>query len=111
MSALVLLKTEQDFAAFRRSKGFSSEFLKLRIHFRPNQNVPRFGFIVSKKTAAKATARNLLKRRLKAKLLKLAPKVQTADFLLFPSAGLAKLKSPELEDVLNKLFTQAKIWK
>lgn len=111
MSTLVLLKSEEDFAAFRRSKGYSSEFLKLRVHFRPNQNVPRFGFIVSKKMAAKANVRNLLKRRLKAQLQKRLNKLQPVDFLFFPSAGLIKVKVKDLEAELDKIFTQAKVWR
>jgi ribonuclease P protein component len=111
MAKLVLLKSEEDFAAFRKSRGFSSDHLKIRVHFRLNQNSPRFGFIVSKKTVANAVDRNLIKRRLKARLVKFSSRMQPVDVLLFPTKGLIKVKPRDLEQVLEKLITDARLWK
>jgi len=111
MPKLIFLKNESDFSAFRKSKSYSSKLLMLRVHFAANQNFSRFGFIVPKKVLAKATARNLVKRRLKAILLKLASRLKPADFLLFPRTGLATAKFEEVEQTVNKLFTEANLWK
>lgn len=111
MPKLSLLKSEADFAAFRKSKTFSSNLLKIRVHFRPNQNFPRFGFIISKKTLPKAVHRNLLKRRLKAALVKRANRIYPVDLLFLPAKGLMLKKFQEAEEVLEKLLTQAKLWK
>ncbi len=111
MPKLVLLKTDRDFSAFRQSKAFHARSLTLRVRFAANQNIPRFGFIVPKKLVAKATARNLLKRRLKAALVKIQPRLKACDFLLFPKVGLLETKFRDLEEMLNKLFTEANLWK
>ncbi len=111
MSKLILLKKDADFAAFRKSKSYNSELLRIRVHFQANQNVPRFGFIVPKKTINKATDRNLLRRRLKTLLLKASPNLHPVDILLFPGKKLIEKKPIELQEILGKLFTQARLWK
>jgi ribonuclease P protein component len=111
MPKLSLLKSEADFAAFRKSKTFSSDLLKIRVHFRPNQNFPRFGFIISKKTLPKAAHRNLVKRRLKTALLKRSERMQPVDLLFLPAKGLLKTKFQETEEILEKLLTQGRLWK
>ncbi|OGE88317.1 MAG: ribonuclease P protein component [Candidatus Doudnabacteria bacterium RIFCSPLOWO2_02_FULL_49_13] len=111
MPKLTLLKTEKDFSAFRKSQSYHSKLLTLRVHFAANQNFPRFGFIVPKKVLAKATARNLVKRRIKNLLVKVQPRLKPADLLFFPKAGLVKIKFGELEEIVNKLFTDARLWK
>jgi len=111
MSKLILLKTEQDFAQFRRSKSYQSEVLRLRVRFSANQNFPRFGFIVPKKTIAKASNRNLIKRRIKAVLIKRQNKLKPADFLFFPKTPILKVKFRDLESSIEKLFTDARLWK
>jgi ribonuclease P protein component len=111
MPGITLLKSEEDFAAFRKSRAFSSEHLKIRVHFRPNQNLTRFGFIVSKKTAPKAVDRNKLKRRLKSQLAKVSPRMLPADILMFPTRSLLKVKTDDLQHLLEKLVTDAKLWK
>jgi ribonuclease P protein component len=111
MPKLILLKKDADFAAFRKSKSYNSELLRIRVHFQANQNVPRFGFIVPKKAVAKAADRNLLRRRIKALLTKAAPNMHPVDILIFPTKGLVKKKPMELQEILGKLFTQARLWK
>lgn len=111
MPKLSLLKSEEDFAAFRKSKSYSSEFLKIRVHFRPNQNFPRFGFIISKKTVPLAANRNLLKRRLKTLLGKRFLKLYPVDVIFLPSRGLLKKKPQEVEEILDKLLKASRLWK
>ena len=111
MPKLALLKSEEDFAAFRRAKSYDSEFLKIRVHFRPNQNFPRFGFIISKKTVPLAADRNLLKRRLKALLTKRFQRLHPVDLILLPARALIKKKSPDTAGILDKLLKDARLWK
>lgn len=111
MFKLILFKSEQDFANFRQSKSYQSEVLRLRVHFSVNQNFPRFGFIVPKKTMAKAIDRNLIKRRIKAVLIKYHGKLKPADFLFFPKTTALRVKFRDLESSICKLFTDTRLWK
>lgn len=105
------LKTETDFENFKASKSYQASLLKIRVHFSANQNLPRFGFIVPKKVLPKATDRNLIKRRLKSILIRLAPRLKPADILLFPKAQALKHKIGDLRQEVELIFSQARLWK
>jgi ribonuclease P protein component len=111
MGKLQLLKTEQDFQAFRASKSFQTKLLKIRVHYSLNQNIPRFGFIIPKKQVPKVVDRNLLKRRIKSVLNLTANKLQPADIVFYPQKALVKQPFPMLSEEINQLFTQARLWK
>ena len=111
MSRLVLLKTEQDFQAFRKSRLYQSDSIRIRVHLGAHQNHPRFGFIVPKKSVPKAAHRNLLKRRIKAMLIKAIPKLKPVDILIFPQQRLMNKKFGDVEMVFFKLLTDAHLWK
>ncbi len=111
MAKLTLLKSERDFQAFRQSKAYSSALLRIRILSKPDQNTPRFGFIVPKKVLSKVTDRNKVKRRLKTFLLRNEPKIKSADILIFPNRELLKKKYSELELELSDLFSKARLWR
>ena len=108
---IVLLKTEQDFAAFRQSKAYQTKLLKLRVHYSVNQNLPRFGFIIPKKVVPKVVDRNLLKRRIKSVLQSVATRVKPADIVFYPQKALVKQPFPKLTEEIKTLFTQARLWK
>jgi ribonuclease P protein component len=105
------LKSDQDFENFKASKSYQTGFLKIRVHFSANQNLPRFGFIVPKKVLPKATDRNLIKRRLKNILAKLAPRLKSADILFFPRSQLLKRKVADVHKEVELIFSNARIWK
>ena len=111
MGKLVLLKTEQDFQAFRKSKPFQTKLLKIRVHYSQSQNIPRFGFIVPKKLVAKVVDRNLLKRRIKSVLSRQVLRVKPADVVFYPQKALVKISFEKLSEEVNQLFTQARLWK
>jgi ribonuclease P protein component len=111
MGVLKFLKTQTDFAAFRISKSFQNRFLKIRVHFRLNQNTPRFGFIVPKKVLPKVVDRNLIKRRIKSVLAKQASKLKAADVVFYPQRELVKKPFAELEAEIKDVFSKAKLWK
>lgn len=111
MGQLKFLKTDSDFAAFRKSKLFETPLLKIRIHFPKDQNNPRFGFIVPKKVVPKVVDRNLLKRRIKAVLQKAAVKLRPVDVVFYPQKALIKKSFSELSEEVESLISKAKLWK
>jgi ribonuclease P protein component len=111
MAKLSLLKTEADFAQFRSSRPFQAPQLRIRVVSAPDQNVPRFGFIVPKKVLAKAADRNKLKRRLKGLLVRRLSDLKPRSILFFPAAGLLRKTSAELEAIVAELFRRANLWK
>lgn len=111
MSLLEFLKTDRDFKNFKKSKSYSSKFLKIRVHYSLNQNIPRFGFIISKKTLPKVVDRNKVKRRIKAFLARRVAKIMPADILFFPQASALKQPFAQVSSEIEGLFTQAKLWK
>lgn len=108
MSAkLIFLKTDSDFSNFRKSRLYSSDFLRLRIFRAPNQSVPRFGFIIPKKTIKKVTLRNVVKRRIKSILQKKIETIKPLDILFFPGQKTTKMKFADLEADIIQLLTKA----
>jgi ribonuclease P protein component len=111
----VFLKTEQDFANFKKSRSLVSANFRFLWHFplkkagQKDQNFPRFGFIVPKKTVKKVTDRNLIKRRVKTVVAKHFKKMRPVDVLFFPKPGTIKLKFPDLEREVVGLFKKAGI--
>lgn len=108
---LETLKTEVEFAQFRRTKAFHSRLFRLRFTSRPNQNIARFGFIVPKKLIPAATARNQIRRRLKRIIQANLPKLKPVDILIAPNKEVVGKKYKDLELELTNLFTQARLWK
>jgi ribonuclease P protein component len=107
---LIFLKTEEDFSNFRKSRSLTSANFKLRWHVPLNQNHPRFGFIVPKKSVKKVADRNLIKRRLKSLLTRHAQAIRPVDILFFPKPGTIKLKFSDLESELVGILEKAKIY-
>ncbi len=108
---LNLLKTDEDFAAFRRSSAFQTKLLKIRVRSALNQNIPRFGFIVPKKLVPKVVDRNKLKRRIKSILNAYSKKMRGVDVVFYPQKALLKINYPTLKLEIEELFTKARLWK
>jgi ribonuclease P protein component len=107
---LIFLKTEEDFSNFRKSRSLISANFKMRWHVPHDQNHPRFGFIVPKKTLKNVTDRNLIKRRLKALISRYSDGIKPVDILFFPKPGTIKLKFPDLEKEFLDLLQKARIY-
>ncbi|MBI3952667.1 MAG: ribonuclease P protein component [Candidatus Doudnabacteria bacterium] len=104
-------KSDEDYSKLRFPfRPYSNQFLRIRVG-RADQNRPRFGFIVPKKVVGKVVERNLIKRRLKAILLKNVEHFKTVDVLIFPNKEAGKIKFCELEEQTLALFKKAGIWK
>ncbi|MBZ9569559.1 ribonuclease P protein component [Patescibacteria group bacterium] len=104
------LKKRKDFdLVFKRGKGFKEDFLVLKM-IRNNLNQTRFGFIVGGKISKKATLRNRIKRRLRELIrMKLKRIKKGFDLILIAQTGLENKDFWEIEEIINKLFSKAKI--
>lgn len=104
------LKKRKDFELiFKKGKKFKEDFLVLKI-IKNNLNQSRFGFIVGGKISKKATLRNKIKRRLRELVRKKLEKIKKGfDAILIAKEGLENKDFWELEEIINKLFSKAKI--
>ncbi len=106
------LKKKKDFEkVLKDGKGFKEDFLLFKI-IKNNLKISRFGFIISQRVSKKATVRNKLKRKMselvKIKLEKIKRGIDGA-FIVFP--GLENKDFWEIEGIIEKIFTKAKILK
>lgn len=93
----------------KKGKNYNSDLISLKTAPRAGGN-PLFGFVVSKKTAKKAVARNKLKRRGRYVAKKhLASFKKGAVNIIFFKKGSETLKFSELEEKMLELFRRAKI--
>ena len=106
-----LIKQDRDFKRLVRGKSLSSVHIRVRWMEKPGQNLPRFGFIVSKKTLPKVVDRNKLKRRMKAITLKHQKEFSPADMIFFPKASALKLSFKRLEQEMLELIRSARLCK
>jgi len=104
------LKKRKDFESIlKHGKGFKEDFLVLKM-IRNNLKQTRFGFIVGVKVSKKASLRNKIKRRLKGLVrIKLEKIKKGFDVILIAKEGLENKDFWDIEEVISKLFSKAKI--
>lgn len=104
------LKKRKDFESIlKQGKGFKEDFLVLKM-IRNNLKQTRFGFIVGVKVSKKASLRNKIKRRLKGLVrIKLEKIKKGFDVILIAKEGLENKDFWDIEKVISKLFSKAKI--
>ncbi|MBZ9578256.1 ribonuclease P protein component [Patescibacteria group bacterium] len=104
------LKKKKDFELiFKKGKGFKEDFLVLKM-IRNNLKQNRFGFIVGGKISKKASLRNKIKRRLRELVrIKLKKIKKGFDVILIAQPGLENKDFWDIEEVISKLFSKAKI--
>ena len=84
-------------------------FLVLKM-IRNNLKQTRFGFIVGVKISKKASLRNKIKRRLRGLVrIKLEKIKKGFDVILIAKEGLENKDFWDIEEVISKLFSKAKI--
>lgn len=103
------LRDPQDFAQIYK-KGQRLSGPHLRVFYLPNnQNLTRFGFVVSKKQVRQIVKRNRLKRVLREKVRQnLASFPLGYDFIIQIRSAAVEVSSTVLQEELLKLFSKAK---
>ncbi|KKS27346.1 MAG: Ribonuclease P protein component [Candidatus Yanofskybacteria bacterium GW2011_GWC2_41_9] len=104
------LKSDKDFRnVFKNGKTSENQFF--RVKFLKNQkNFSRFGFIISAKLLKKATARNVLKRRLRMICKLLLKDLKSGfDIVIWPKTNSTSLNYKSLTDSLRELIILNKI--
>lgn len=106
------LKKKKDFErVFKNGEGSKEDFLFLKV-VRNNLKVSRFGFVVGQKISKKAILRNKIKKRLKELVKSKLSKTKTGfDGVLIAVKGLETKDFWEMEEIMNKLFKKAKLFK
>jgi ribonuclease P protein component len=104
------LTKDKDFKiVFGQGKSFKEGFLILKFISTERKNC-RFGIVVSRKISKKAAIRNKVKRRTRAILELMMPKIKKrADIVLLALPGLQTKDFYEIEKTINNLFKKAKI--
>ena len=106
------LKKNKDFEnVFKKGQGFKEDFLYLKIK-KNNLKSSRFGFVVSKKFSQKATDRNKIKRRLRELVRIKLPEIKKGiDGVITIVPGFKINDFWELEEIINRLFEKANIYR
>lgn len=99
------LSKEKDFKRVYQKGSFFS-LGEFSINFLPNKtHVSRLGFVISKKVAAKATARNKIKRKFQAAAHSLYANLPSGyDVVVTVKHGAEKLEFSEIEKGVKKAF-------
>ena len=99
------LKNTKDInRVFKEGKGRKEGFLFLKLA-KNDLGITRFAFIVSRKTAGKATARNKIKRRLREAVRKILPRMKAGfDVVVVVQKEIENKKFQEIEKLLWKLL-------
>lgn len=92
--------------AYVYRKGQSQREQSLALTFVAGKGAPRVGFSVPNKVG-KAVVRNKLRRRLRAIVQGLMPRLRGAQIVLSAKAGADKLTYGQLCDCVEKLFSRA----
>jgi ribonuclease P protein component len=103
-----LCQTKDFVRVYKKGKRISSP--NLRLFYCPtDKNIPRFGFVVSKKEVQKTVKRNRFKR-LSREIVRALPQIPAGyDFIIQGRAGAAALSYQELSKELVRLFQKARI--
>ncbi len=105
------LRKKKDFEKiYKLGKTTKQDFLLFRILENEIEN-PRIGIVISKKTLSKATARNLVKRRIREAVRHFLPKIsKNVDIIITACKGASKEKSfEEIKTLIEQAFIKAKI--
>jgi len=105
------LKKKKDFERiYKLGQTIKQDFLLFKI-LENNLENPRIGIVISKKTLAKAVARNLIKRRIREAVRHFLPQIsQNVDIIITACKGTTKDESlKQIETLIQQAFTKAKI--
>ena len=92
-----------------RGNVYSSPFFNIKV-YEGQEEVTRFGFVVSKKISTKAVVRNRTKRVLRAAAQNLVQRVNPEkDIIVFSKKELDFKQEKEVLRSMTEIFTKAKI--
>ncbi len=110
MKKIFRLSLQRDFNNVFKN-GFSAGSNGLTVKYLKNdKKIFRLAVIVSKKTAKRATARNLLRRRLKEIVRKRSSQLIGWDIILIARPEIAKKDFGQLTESLEKTLTKTRIF-
>ena len=100
------LKSDKDFKnVFKNGKTLENQFFRVKF-LKNRQGFSRFGFIISAKLLKKATARNVLKRRLRAISRTLIKDLKSNyDIVIWPKTNSTSAYYKELASNLHDLLS------
>lgn len=107
------LRKNKDFErVWQKGEGYFLKEIGLKVK-ENDLDIPRFGFIVSKKISKKAVVRNKIKRRIRAIIREFFSEIiEGYDYVFFARPGIENLDFEELKDKVKILFNKlAKIKK
>ena len=112
LSRQMRLTKSRDFSRiYRRNRAVSSLHLRL-LYSSADQNLPRFGFVVSKKHAARIVDRNRLKRILRSTIRGLEPSLTGKyDVIIQARPHVSKVPAKQIREELQILLEKAKLLK
>lgn len=97
--------------SFKNSQIFFSNAFSIKIIESQNE-VPRFGVVVSKKIDKRAVGRNKIKRQIRDSIDKLLPKIYNVkDILIIAKVGIKEKNSEEALTLLVEAFRKLKLLK
>jgi ribonuclease P protein component len=104
------LKKRKDFArVYKFGKGIKGNFLFIK-KAENNLNVSRFGIVVSKNLAKKATLRNKIKRRIREIIRANLPQLKEGfDVVIIALSGIEKRSFLEIKEEIEKLFSKSSL--
>src|SRR3989344_6049245 len=107
------LKTKDDFERVeKKGKIFQSESFGLAIYKRHDDNLPRFGFIVSTKISKAASARNKARRSLNEAIRQTATYIKPGfDCIFLSKPIIVKKYTDEIMREVNDSLKKAKLMK
>lgn len=109
MKKIFRLSLQRDFnSVFKKGLGFSLTGLTIK-YLENDKKIFRLAVIISKKTAKKATSRNLLRRRLKEILRKHLSQLIGWDIILIAKPELAKSNFAQLTEIMEKTLRRTRI--
>jgi ribonuclease P protein component len=105
------LKKKKDFdRIFKRGKGLREGFLFVKA-VQNGLAESRFGFVVGQNVSKKASARNYLKRKLRALIRERLPKISRGlDIVIVAPGAVSKENMAILEKTIDNIFKKAKLF-
>lgn len=95
----------------KKGRRLANRFLNMSVS-KNKLSVSRFGFVVSKKTAAKTTERNLIKRRLRAVVEKILKNINPGtDCLVIAKKEIKNLNYQKTKNALTGLLEEVNLIK